>query len=120
VEHQKTICVDLDGVLAKYDGWKGPENIGELKKGAKEGMEKIRDEGWLIVIWTTRERIDLVEEWLEKNNIPYDYINKNPEAPPHSQKAIADVYLDDRAIRFENWSQARRDISEFMEEREES
>jgi hypothetical protein len=28
-EHEGWIGVDLDGTLAHYDGWKGPEHIGE-------------------------------------------------------------------------------------------
>ncbi len=27
VEHQKIVAIDLDGTLAHYDGWKGPQHI---------------------------------------------------------------------------------------------
>ena len=34
------VCVDFDGVIAKYDGYRGDEHYGEPIKGAKEFLEK--------------------------------------------------------------------------------
>ena len=38
----------------------------------------------------------------KKYNVPLDYVNENPEVSPGSSKPFANVYLDDRAVRFEN------------------
>jgi hypothetical protein len=31
----KHVCVDFDGVLAEYTGWKGPDHLGAPRAGAK-------------------------------------------------------------------------------------
>jgi len=68
------IGVDLDGTLAKYDGWKGPENIGEP---VPDMMARVRE--WLaagkdVKIFTARawlpEQIPYVMAWLVKHGLP--------------------------------------------------
>src|SRR5262245_7412227 len=81
------VCVGLDGVLAKYDHWRGAENIGAPVPGALEfahELAKIAE----IVIYTARcsgdssrnedgyslspaqARIHIID-WLEKHKFPY-------------------------------------------------
>lgn len=107
-----TICVDLDGTILEYDGWKGPDHFGEPLPGAYEALSNLKAAGWLIIIYTTRGNEEDVAMQLKKHNLPFHYINYTPYQPPGSNagKPIADVYLDDRAIRFENWQQAVCDI----------
>ena len=57
--------------------------------------------GTVIIIWTCRSGEYMKEMWdfLDKNDIPYDYINRNY---PHlgfetGRKIYADEYWDDRA-----------------------
>lgn len=73
------IGVDLDGTLAKYDGWQGPNHIGEV---VPEMLERIR--GWLaegtcVKIFTARacipEQIPPVKKWLEKHNLNLEITN---------------------------------------------
>ena len=45
----KTVCVDLDGVLAQYDGWQGLENIGDPVEGAREFMEDLSKKYHVLV-----------------------------------------------------------------------
>lgn len=101
--YQSTICIDLDGTLADYDGWDGDWTpIGEPIDGAREFCEQLAAEGWRIIIHTCRGQIDQVEEWLAKHRIRHDGINcVEHNANGSSSKPIADVYLDDRAVRFE-------------------
>jgi hypothetical protein len=99
---KRVLAVDLDGTLLKYDGWKGDSYYGEPVQGMREVLQKIRNAGWIIVIWTTRGSKGAIQKHLANYNIPFDYINKNPGGPSgQSPKIFADVYLDDRAIRFE-------------------
>ena len=49
----KHVCVDFDGVLAEYDGWKGPENLGMPREGAAEFLQSIVDLGMKVIILTT-------------------------------------------------------------------
>jgi len=108
-EQQKTICVDFDGVIADYgQGWQGPGKFGAPLPGAADSLEALRAAGWKVIIHTTRKESPGLRSYLQRHGIPYDEINQNSDQPPGSNpgKPIADVYLDDRAVRFESWPQA--------------
>ena len=97
----KIVAVDLDGTLLEYDGWKGPAHFGQPIPGVVSALFELKKAGWAIVIWTTRKTDYALRAHLEKHDIPFDYINKHPWQPPgSSHKITADVYLDDRAVRF--------------------
>lgn len=107
MERPKILALDLDGTLCEYDGWKGPAHFGKVIPEVLEELYKLkreakaRGEKWAIVINTTRRTDHALRSHLDKNNVPYDYINKHPWQPPGSSyKMTADVYLDDRALRF--------------------
>ena len=90
---RKTICIDFDGVIAKYNGWKGPSSFGKPIKGAKEFLKVIKGAGFKIVIFTLRP-INKIREWLKKYNfIKPDLIT--------SSKVPALVYVDDRGLKFD-------------------
>jgi len=94
-----TLAVDLDGTLAEYDGWKGEDDIGAPRKGAKKWMKAVHKMGARIIVFTTRGNDDVVRGWLLEHDIPFDHINENPDQPEgSSDKVIADVYWDDRAV----------------------
>ena len=102
------VCVDLDGVLATYEKWKGLDHIGPPVPGAREfatSLAKIAD----IIIFTSRCSLDSsgetevpnlspgqlrihVIEWLEKHKIPYSdvYIGEG--------KPRVSAFIDDRAV----------------------
>ena len=67
------IACDLDGTLAYYDIWRGPDHIGHP---IPEMMEKVKAklaEGIEVRIFTARacipEQIPPVEAWLEENGL---------------------------------------------------
>ena len=106
----KTLAVDFDGVIADYEnGYKGVDVFGQPLPGAAETLQALKDEGWRIIIYTCRQDTPALYSYLENNQIPYDHINHNPDNPESTNrgKPLADVYLDDRAIRFSNWHAAR-------------
>lgn len=101
-KRKKVLAVDLDGTLLQYDGWKGDAHYGAPNPGMRAVLQRVKDAGWTIVIWTTRGSKAAIRSHLTKHDIPFDHINKNPGGPPSaSPKIFADVYLDDRAVRFE-------------------
>lgn len=103
---KKTICVDFDGVIAQYDGFKGNDIFGDPIDGVQSAMEVLKKKGFTIIIFTTRTASSKLKKYLNDNHITYDYINENPDQPKgsNSGKPIADIYLDDRAICFKgNW-----------------
>ncbi len=114
---RKTICIDFDGVIHDYSkGWRGIDVYDKPLDGAKEGLQALKDAGWIIIIYTTRNDTPKLREFLDSNGLVYDYINCNPNQPVGSDKGklIADVYLDDRGITFEgNWSDSIEKILNF-------
>jgi hypothetical protein len=108
VRRKPRVCVDLDGVLAKYESWRGLDHIGAPLPGALEfawSLNEVAD----LVIFTSRcstdnggqssnSRIDpgklrvKVIEWLERYKFPYAdvYIGQG--------KPRAAAFIDDRAV----------------------
>jgi hypothetical protein len=104
VKRKPRVAVDLDGVLAQWDGqWSGVESIGEPIPGAVEftqELSKIAD----VLIWTTRTNPDenfelsqaaaraVVTRWLDQHGFAYRnvYIGEG--------KPVAAAYVDDRAV----------------------
>lgn len=105
----KTICIDFDGVLADYsDGYQGLDVFGDMVPGADKGTQVLKEQGWTIIIYTTRKKTKALEKWLKDHAIAYNYINENPNQPEDAKggKLIADIYLDDRGITFRGqWSE---------------
>lgn len=105
----KRIMIDLDGVIHDYnEGFKDGTLYGKVIKGTKEAIQELRNNGYLVIIFTARlsvksHGIDAVKKqririkkWLQKNGIEVDGLT--------SEKLPADVYIDDRAIEFTgNW-----------------
>lgn len=114
---QQTIAIDFDGVLADYsEGYKGKDVFGSMVPGADNATKVLKENGWTIIIYTTRPATDALKKWLSDNNITYDYINENPNQPEESKgcKLMADVYLDDRAVCFRGkWQWMISDIASF-------
>lgn len=101
------VCLDLDGVLARYEGWKGSEHIGTPLPGALDFATSLAEFAD-IVIFTSRCSQDTAAEssrtidpakmririidWLEKYKIPYVdvYVGQG--------KPRASAFIDDRAV----------------------
>jgi hypothetical protein len=70
-EYRGWIGFDLDGCIARYDGWKGREHIGEPIPHMIELVKTYLDEGYEVRIFTARaidpEAIPYVQEWTLKH-----------------------------------------------------
>lgn len=98
-----TVAVDLDGTLAEIEEPFDPSSIGKPRTKTVTWVRRLRDAGARIVVFTVRGDNELVKEWLDEHDVPYDYINDNPDQPEGSSgKIIADVYWDDRGYNAEN------------------
>lgn len=98
-KHIPTIAVDLDGTLATHFDKYDPNIIPAPRPGARKVMQDWREQGYRLIIFTVRGSKKLVADWLEEHDIPYDYINENPNQPHDaSNKLLADVYVDDRGV----------------------
>lgn len=113
----KTICIDIDGTICRYSVWRGESHFGEVLPGAKEAILQLHNEGWYVIIYSTRSNKDEIKQFLEKEEIYFDSINQNPFQPYNAigGKPIADVYLDDRAVTFKgNWHEAYKEVMNFI------
>ncbi len=101
--------IDLDLTIHKYsEGYKDGEIYDDAFEGAKEVIDWLKDQGYEIVIFTTRaskenakelggdsnDQIKKVGQWLKKHNIHFDKIT--------GEKLAADFYIDDKAIHIPN------------------
>ena len=107
------IAIDLDGPIFSiyWDNYKQyePLKFGGLVRGAREAITRLHEAGHYIIIHTSRIDSDnyndieiqcnlsAVMTVLDRHFIPYD------EVWVGTGKPRADVYIDDRAIRFERW-----------------
>lgn len=94
-KHEHWEGFDLDGTLAKDDGWKGKEHIGEPIEKTRKLIEKKLEQGKKVKIFTARasdpKTIPYIKDWLKQNNIPLLEIT-NKKDP-----GIVNIY-DDRAV----------------------
>lgn len=112
----KTICIDIDGTLVHYEEWKGEEHFGGIIEGAASATHKLHENGWYIIIFSTRANKELISRFLEDNKIEFDTINENPNQPENAKdgKPYADIYIDDRAICFNgDWEQTLKEVEKF-------
>lgn len=100
------VAVDFDGVLNTYDGWRGPYDLFEPRKGVGLFLAKL-DEKYNVIIFTNREPSH-VWGWLEEYNLAV-YVHRVTNKKPR-----AFVYVDDRAYKFEgDYDKAIEDIDVF-------
>lgn len=105
----KTICLDFDGVLNTYDGWKGEHFLFEPRPGAKEFIERLWDNGYSVVIHSTRPA-HKIRQWM----IDHKLIKPTSMLQIVDHKPPAIVYLDDRGICFTgNFNLAFEQIRDF-------
>ena len=93
------VGVDLDGTLAKYDGWKGIEHIGPPVAKIVDHIKNLFVEGIDVRVFTARCQegplaVAYIQEWLLEH---IGYV-----IPVTDRKDFGMVYLiDDRAVAVE-------------------
>ncbi len=100
----RSYAFDFDGVIARYEGFKGPLVSGEPIDAVVSAMRLLKSEGNKIIIYSTRGD-KMLKDYCEKYNVPVDYINCNPELEGENKgKPIAFVYIDDRTVCYKGQS----------------
>lgn len=97
MSYRPIAAVDFDGTLSLDSSY---PHIGRFNTDLFEALMKLKNIGYLIVLWTCREGKELNEavEWCKMNGLEFDAINENPPIIPFkSRKVVADIYIDDRA-----------------------
>lgn len=119
MSRQPVVAVDFDGTICEFRyPYTGP-----LKEGVCEALQRIRDLGYQILVYSCRAAApDLslgitpelkikalrgMIDYLDWNKVPYDEIDIGDKGKP-----FADYYIDDKGIRFDdNW----REVTDFVE-----
>ena len=83
---------DLDGTLAKYNGWKGIDHIGEPVKPMVELMKRMHDEGKIVKIMTAR----VAPRKLEDGTVgeQFTWLTPRPSSDPDARYTATQYILD--------------------------
>lgn len=104
----ESIAVDIDGTLLVGD-YKYPQ-LGKPNTLLIDSLNKFREYGGIVVIWTLREKSsplgDILTpalEFLKENGLTWDYVNENIPCEIRKynddpRKVATTYYIDDRNI----------------------
>ncbi len=97
------VCVDLNGVLNMFDGFRGADYFHPPRPGALEFLQELSAAGYQVVVFTDRWAPH-VWDWLQQHGLA------GVVEEVTDRKPAAHVFVDDRAICF------RGDFSELLED----
>lgn len=108
----RRVAVDFDGVLHAYSrGWQDGAIYDDLVPGALVGLAQLALLGCELVVFTSREDLQAVTDWLAAR-VPSDL-----NLTVTNRKPIAMAYIDDRAIRFTDWDSTVSQVRDLLEGR---
>ena len=102
----KIAIIDFDGTLCKFMF----PDVGPIEPDVRVALETLKQAGYIIKIHSCRtatywdnenERrihIKAIQDFMKQHKLPYDKLIMSITM----DKPIADVYIDDRAIRYDN------------------
>lgn len=99
----KTIMIDLDGVICTEERT-FERALAQPIPGAGAAIRSLRSAGHTVIIYTGRgwPEYRMTRQWLEEHGIEFDGL--------HMGKPIADIWIDDRAVRFTTWEETLRHL----------
>lgn len=103
----RTVCVDWNGVLDTYTGYRGPNHFDPPRAGAAEFLAQLKNMGLRVVVLSTRGPQD-VRKWLEQHGLA-QFVDDVTD-----RKVPAVAYIDDRALPFRgNYDEVVAALAEF-------
>lgn len=92
----ETYCFDMDGVICEEDSKNYSKRTPNLT--TIYIMKMLVMKGKTVIIHTGRHILNLkvTKAWLEKHNVLYTHLQFG--------KPVADVYIDDKGLRFKEWT----------------
>ena len=100
------IIIDLDGTICTEEKTHS-RCLAKPKKGAVAGINKLYDEGHTIIIYSARTWVEyeMTVSWLASHKIKYHQLMLG--------KPIGDVWIDDRALCFEDWDKTLKELKKI-------
>lgn len=120
----RTLAIDFDGVIHTYErGWADGSIYGDFTPGAMEALLHLMDQ-YAVFVHTSRNPRQ-VARWIERRSgyviecvtraslLPWRrrFWNRRGLLLVTNRKLPALIYLDDRAVRFEDWDQALTELA---------
>lgn len=114
----RAIGIDFDGVIHRYSkGWADGSIYDPPVDGAIDTIHELQ-RTFAVFVFTTRDPAQVVP-WLTQHGIPAvldeepgrTFWNDTDHVLVTQRKLAALAYIDDRAIRFESWPQARHSLN---------
>ena len=94
----KILAIDFDGVIHDFKHPIEGRRMGAPIQGTKETLDKFKLKGYKIIVFTvwgdTKGR-KTISDFMNYYKLPFDEVT--------NIKPQADYYIDDKAIKFENW-----------------
>ncbi|HVB02202.1 MAG TPA: hypothetical protein VNE41_00650 [Chitinophagaceae bacterium] len=98
------IIIDLDGTICSEEK-QFSRSLAQPMAGAAEQLDRLYKEGHTLIIYSARgwQEFEMTADWLKRHQIPYHQLVMG--------KPTGDVWIDDRAIRFEGWEKIPAQLS---------
>lgn len=108
---KKTIAIDFDGVIHQYSkGWQDGSIYDPPMEGALEAVKRLASNNKLVIFSTrakdSRMHMEMII-WLDLHGFA-PYISSVTH-----EKVIAHIYIDDRGLRFDDWSNTMDTLTEM-------
>jgi len=92
----KRIVIDIDGTICE-EGPSSERIFAAPKPDAVKSIKKLHSEGNFIILYTARcwSEYRITKSWMDEHDVPYDILLCG--------KPIYDLWIDDRAMKFNSW-----------------
>ena len=90
------LIIDLDGTICTEE-LQFSRSLAKPIEGSVETLTKLKSEGHILIIYSSRTwaEYEMTIAWLKNNKVPFDQLILG--------KPQGDYWIDDRALRFNNW-----------------
>lgn len=99
------LAIDFDGVIHDNEHPIEGRRMGPPIFGAKESLDFYRKTGHTIHVYTIwqPESHHVIMDWMDYYHIPFDLVT--------NRKQHADVYVDNKAVNFDEWQETMERIA---------
>ena len=106
-EDKGSIGIDFDGVIHQYsEGWKDGSIYDKPIEGTEKALVSLLDKGFDLFIFTARDNRNAIPNWLKM----FFNDERIHNIKVTDKKLPAQLYIDDRGFRFENWEKSLKFI----------